>query len=476
MTASAQEQTQEQQTAGELVFPPGFVWGAATASYQIEGAVSADGREPSIWDTFCRTPGAIDGGDTGDVACDHYHRYADDVALMAELGLSTYRFSVSWPRIQPSGAGPANEPGLDFYDRLVDALCARGITPMATLYHWDLPQALEDAGGWPLRDTAERFAEYAALTHARLGDRARSWTTLNEPWCSAFLGYAVGAHAPGRREPGAAFAAAHHLLLGHGLAAAALRAAGAAEVSLVLNPAPVSARSPGNGAEHGARLIDGLHNRLFLDPVLRGMYPEDVVAAASRFTDFGFVRDGDLDLISQQLDLLGVNYYQRILVSSGDGAGSPAYPGSEGVDFSHPNGPRTAMDWSIQPDGLTEILERIAVEYPAVPLMVCENGAAFHDTVRDGRVADSDRIAYLDGHIRAAHAALRRGVDLRGYLVWSLLDNFEWAWGYDKRFGIVHVDYTSQQRLLKDSARWYRGIIRRGGLPAPPGPENGDHA
>ncbi|MGH3682792.1 MAG: GH1 family beta-glucosidase [Natronosporangium sp.] len=453
MTASAQAR----EATGELAFPPGFVWGAATAAYQIEGAATADGRRPSIWDTFSRTPGAIDGGDTGDVACDHYHRYAEDVALMAELGLGTYRFSLSWPRIQPYGTGPANGRGLDFYDRLVDALLADGITPMATLYHWDLPQDLEDAGGWPHRDTAARFAEYATLAHARLGDRVRDWTTLNEPWCAAFLGYAAGIHAPGRRDPDAAFAAVHHLLLAHGLAAQALRAAGAAEVSLVLNPAPVS------GPHEPARLIDGLHNRLFLEPVLRGKYPEDVPGPV----DLGVVRDGDLETISQPLDLLGVNYYQRILVSAGR-PGSSAYPGSEGIGFEHPDGPRTAMDWSIQPDGLTEILERIADDYPGVPLMVCENGAAFRDTVHDGRVPDPDRIAYLDGHIRAAHAALRRGVDLRGYLVWSLLDNFEWAWGYDKRFGLVHVDYTSQQRRLKDSARWYADVIRRNGLPAAP--------
>ncbi|MGH3647025.1 MAG: GH1 family beta-glucosidase [Micromonosporaceae bacterium] len=459
MTASAQRQASE-----VLEFPPDFLWGAATAAYQIEGAVHADGRAPSIWDTFSHTPGTIDGGDTGDVACEHYHRYADDVALMAELGLRAYRFSVAWPRVQPSGSGAANPSGLDFYDRLVDALCARGITPMATLYHWDLPQTLEAAGGWTSRKTAERFAAYAALVHDRLGDRVRSWTTLNEPWCSAFLGYAAGIHAPGRRDPAAAFTAAHHLLLGHGLATQALRAAGAEEVSLVLNPAPVS------GDPEAVRHIDGLHNRLFLDPVLRGRYPDDVLAVAARFTDLGFIRDGDLATIAQPIDALGINYYQPIVLGRGnaDTPASPAYPGSEGMRFLQPDGPRTNMGWSIQPEGLTEILERIAADYPGVPLWVTENGAAFDDTLTDGRVADPDRIGYLDGHLRAAHAALRRGVDLRGYLVWSLLDNFEWAWGYAKRFGLVYVDYPSQRRVPKDSAGWYGEVIARGGLPATP--------
>ncbi|MGH3714829.1 MAG: GH1 family beta-glucosidase [Micromonosporaceae bacterium] len=462
-----------------LRFPPDFLWGAATAAYQIEGAVRADGRAPSIWDTFSHSPGAIDGGDTGDVACDHYHRYAGDVALMAELGLRAYRFSVAWPRVQPSGAGGgepgagsggpgagggANRAGLDFYDRLVDALCAHGIAPMATLYHWDLPQALEDAGGWTSRDTALRFADYAALVHQRLGDRVRHWTTLNEPWCSAFLGYAAGIHAPGRRDPAAAFTAAHHLLLAHGVATQALRAAGAAEISLVLNPAPVS------GPPEAVRHIDGLHNRLFLDPVLRGRYPDDVLATASRFADLGFIRDGDLETIAQPLDALGVNYYQPIVLGEAvpGGPANPAYPGSEGIRFVGADGPRTAMDWSIRPEGLTAILERIAADYPPVPLWVTENGAAFDDTPAGGRVADPGRIGYLDGHLRAAYEALRRGVDLRGFLVWSLLDNFEWAYGYAKRFGLVYVDYTTQQRVPKDSARWYREVIARGGLPARP--------
>jgi beta-glucosidase len=462
MTTAFREQ--ERHDDATLRFPSDFLWGAATAAYQIEGGTTADGRGPSVWDTFSRRPGAVAGGDTGDVACDHYHRYRDDVTLMARLRLPAYRFSVAWPRIQPSGQGPANQPGLDFYDRLVDELRHHGITPLITLYHWDLPQALEDCGGWTTRATAERFAEYAGIVHDRLGDRVDTWTTLNEPWCAAFLGYAAGVHAPGRRDPGAAFTATHHLLLGHGLAAQALRAAGARQVSLVLNTSPVSGL--GLHADAAADLVDGLQNRLFLDPVLRGGYPVDVLAVASRFTDLGFLRPGDEHVIAQPLDLLGINYYEPILVTAGDHPANLAYPGTEGIRFVRPDGPQTAMGWTIRPEGLTTILQRIARDYPGVPLVVTENGAAFNDVAQDGRVADPARIRYLDGHIRAAYQALRSGVDLRGYLVWSLLDNFEWAYGYAKRFGMVYVDYTSQQRMPKDSALWFREVIRRGGLPA----------
>jgi beta-glucosidase len=464
---STASREQEQRADATPRFPSDFVWGAATAAYQIEGGADADGRGPSIWDTFSRRPGAVAGGDTGDVACDHHRRYRADVALMARLGLPAYRFSVAWPRIQPTGGGPVNQPGLDFYDRLVDELCRHGITPLVTLYHWDLPQALEDAGGWTSRDTAERFAHYAGIVYERLGDRVSTWTTLNEPWCAAFLGYAAGVHAPGRRDPGAAFTAAHHLLLGHGLATQALRTAGARQVSLVLNTSPVSGLGP--DAEVAVRLVDGLQNRLFLDPVLRGRYPADVLAVASRFTDLRFLRPGDERTIAQPLDLLGVNYYEPILVAPGDqpaNPANPAYPGTEGIRFVRPDGPQTAMGWAIRPEGLTTILRRIARDYPGVPLVVTENGAAFDDVARAGRVADPARISYLDGHIRAAHQALRNGVDLRGYLVWSLLDNFEWAFGYAKRFGMVYVDYTSQQRTPKDSALWFREVIRRGGPPA----------
>ncbi|SCG56958.1 GH1 family beta-glucosidase [Micromonospora coxensis] len=458
----------------ELRFPENFVWGAATAAYQIEGAVHEDGRGPSIWDTFSRTPGKVFQGHTGDVACDHYHRYADDVALMADLGLRAYRFSVAWPRIQPDGTGPVNQRGLDFYDRLTDTLLARGIDPIVTLYHWDLPQSLQDQGGWTNRDTAEHLADYAVAVHTRLGDRIRTWTTLNEPWCSAYLGYGNGVHAPGEQDPGKAFAAVHHLLLGHGLAARALRAAGAETLGITVNPADVQPADPASAADAAAvRLVDGLHNRIFLDPLTGAGYPPDVLEHVSRLVDPTFIRDGDEKTIAAPIDLLGINYYAPTYVAGrpGAGGGGGAYPGTEGVvEFLPPTGPLTEMGWMIEAAGLGRLLERIGRDYPGLPLMITENGGAFPDKAGVdgpdglGQVADTDRIAYLDGHLRAAHQAIARGVDLRGYLVWSLLDNFEWAEGYRKRFGIVHVDYLTQRRTPKSSARWYQEVISRNGL------------
>ncbi|MFD6261447.1 GH1 family beta-glucosidase [Micromonospora chalcea] len=450
-------------------FPEGFVWGGATAAYQIEGAARDYGRGPSIWDTFSRTPGAVFAGHTGDVACDHYHRYAEDVALMAELGLRAYRFSVSWPRVRPDGTGPVEPRGLDFYDRLTDALLDAGLDPIVTLYHWDLPQALEDRGGWTVRETAEHFAEYALAVHGRLGDRVRTWTTLNEPWCSAYLGYGSGVHAPGRRDAGDAFRAVHHLLLGHGLAARALRSAGVETLGITLNLADVQPADAASAADAEAvRLVDGLHNRIFLDPLTGAGYPADVLAHVSRIVTPDFVRDGDEKLIAAPLDLLGLNYYAPTYVAGRpDGTGGDAYPGTAGaVEFLPPAGPLTDMGWSIEPAGLTRLLERVAADYPGLPLVITENGGAFPDTDVDelGGVADADRVAYLDGHLRAAHEAIARGVDLRGYLVWSVLDNFEWAEGYRKRFGIVHVDYLTQRRTPKRSARWYQEVIARNGL------------
>ena len=447
-------------------FPDGFKWGAATAAYQIEGAVSEDGRRPSIWDTFARTPGNVFQGHTGDVACDHYHRYSDDVGLMAKLGLGTYRFSVAWPRIKPDGTGPVNPRGLDFYDKLVDELLGAGIDPMVTLYHWDLPQALEDLGGWTRRSTAYAFADLAAATVARLGDRVRSWTTLNEPWCAAFLGYASGEHAPGRREPRASFEAVHHLLLGHGLAAQALRAGGAAEVSVTLNPTQVRPADPADQHDlAAARLIDGLQNRLFLDPCLRGEYPADMLALFERFGAAPVIHDGDTALMKQPIEFLGVNYYMPALVRAQVGTPpNSAYPGSEGIEFAEQPVPVTAMGWPVDPTGLSDLLVRISSDYPGVPMMITENGAAYVDVVEGGRVADRDRIAYLDGHLRAVHAALSKGADLRGYLAWSLMDNYEWGHGYGQRFGLIHVDDDTQKRVLKDSALWYAEVIRHNGL------------
>ncbi|TDC01916.1 beta-glucosidase [Micromonospora fluostatini] len=456
----------------QLSFPPGFLWGAATAAYQIEGAATAAGRGPSIWDTFSHTEGRVVEGHTGDVACDHYHRVAEDVRLMAELGLKSYRFSVAWPRVQPTGSGPANQQGLDFYRRLVDELLAHGIEPWLTLYHWDLPQPLEDEGGWPARDTAGRFADYTRLVVDALGDRVRYWTTLNEPWCSAFLGYSSGVHAPGRTDPAAAVRAGHHLMLGHGLAVQALRAGRPdAEVGVTVNLYPVTPATDAPGDVDAARRIDGLANRFFLDPLLRGSYPADLRADLRSVTDFGHVRDGDLAVIATPLDLLGVNYYSRHVVAApAEGAersGPSDWPGSADVRFVKRGVPVTDMGWEIDAPGLVETLRRVHDEYTDLPLYVTENGSAFVDTVVDGRVDDADRLAYFDSHLRAAHAAISSGVPLRGYFAWSLLDNFEWAWGYTKRFGMIYVDYDNDQaRIPKSSARWYAEVIRRNGLAA----------
>jgi beta-glucosidase len=460
MTATVTSTSAQPAPAG-ITFPEGFVWGTATASYQIEGAAREDGRGPSIWDTFSHTPGKVHAGHTGDVACDHYHRYVEDVALMGDLGLAAYRFSVAWPRVRPNGTGPVNTRGLDFYDRLTDELLGKGIDPVVTLYHWDLPQTLEDRGGWTVRETAEAFAEYAQVVYGRLGDRVGTWTTLNEPWCSAYLGYGNGIHAPGRRDPAGSLAAAHHLNLAHGLATRALRSAGARTISITLNPCEVSPLDPANPADiEAARIIDGVANRIFFDPILRGQYPADVLEHISRITDLSFISDGDEAIINAPIDVLGINFYTPSYVSAKPGhPGALDYPGSEGIAFRKPVGPVTDMGWQIEPASLTRLLTRIHRDYPGTPLMITENGAAYPEGVHDPL-----RIEYVDAHLRACHDALAAGVDLRGYFAWSLMDNFEWAEGYAKRFGMVHVDYTTQQRVLKDSAKWYREVIRRNGL------------
>ncbi|HJQ43803.1 MAG TPA: beta-glucosidase [Jatrophihabitantaceae bacterium] len=461
-------------------FPADFVWGAATAAYQIEGAASEDGRAPSIWDTFSHTPGKVQNGDTGDVAVDHYHRYRDDVSLMAELGLRAYRFSIAWPRVVPAGSGPVNPAGLDFYSRLVDELLAHGIEPMATLYHWDLPQALQDRGGWLDRDTAERFADYATVVADALGDRVRMFSTLNEPWCSAFLGYASGVHAPGLTDLASSLVAAHHLNLAHGLGASALRSVVPADarVAVTLNLAYVRSASESPADVDAARAVDAVANRIFLGPILDGRYPDDLISDAAHVTDWTFVRDGDLALINQIPDVLGVNYYSPSLVAAlgpaeratltkrwvndPQGADEPSiWPGSDRAYALPQDGPYTAMGWRIEPEAFTELLLRIERDHPGLPIMITENGAAFPDVVTDdGHVHDNDRIAYLRGHLEAVLTAIRSGVDVRGYFLWSLLDNFEWAWGYSKRFGIVHVDFDTLARTPKDSAMWYRDVIR----------------
>ncbi|QNA76627.1 beta-glucosidase [Streptomyces sp. So13.3] len=458
------------EAATALTFPPGFRWGAATAAYQIEGAAREDGRTPSIWDTFSHTPGKVRNGDTGDIAADHFHRMPEDVALMSGLGLTDYRLSVSWPRVQPTGRGPALQKGLDFYRSLVDELLGKGIRPVLTLYHWDLPQELEDAGGWPVRETAERFADYTAIVAGALGDRVPTWTTLNEPWCSAFLGYAEGVHAPGRAEPTAALRAAHHLNLAHGRAVGVLRdlLPSTAEVSLTLNLAAVRPLTRSAADLDAARRIDALANRVFLDPVFHGSYPQDLLDDTAALTDWHFVRDGDLAAISRPLDSLGLNYYTPTVVAAGTSAIPSAWPGAEKhARFVAAPGPRTAMDWPVDAGGLHEILTRLRAELPDVPILITENGAAYDD-YRDpsGDVHDPERISYLRAHLAAVHRAIAEGADIRGFFLWSLLDNFEWAYGYSKRFGMVHVDFASQQRTLKDSARWYAEVIRAGGLPA----------
>jgi beta-glucosidase len=458
-------------------FPAGFVWGAGTSAYQIEGGVDLDGRSPSVWDTFAAAGHAR--GDTGAVAADHRRRMAADVALMADLGLPAYRFSVAWPRAQPGGRGPASASGLDFYRALVDELLTHGIEPVATLYHWDLPQTLEDAGGWPVRDTAARFADYAGLVAGALGDRVRRWTTVNEPWCAAMLGYAAGVHAPGRTDPGAAVAAAHHLLLGHGLAVDVLRAGVAAdrpEIGITVNPYPVLPAGPSPADAEAARRIDGIANRLWYEPVLRGRYPDDVLDDLAAVSDLAHIRDGDLDVIGRPIDALGVNYYRchHVRHEPGASASPSPWPGSPDVAFVEPAETPTSNGWAVEPEGLYDALVRVASEYDPPPLYVHEAGGAFPDPMgADGRVRDHDRLAFLDAHLRAAHDALASGVDLRGFFVWSLLDNFEWAEGYSQRFGLVHVDFASQARTPKDSARWYRHVAAANGLgagpPSPPG-------
>ena len=444
----------------QLQFPDHFLWGTATASYQVEGAADEDGRGKSIWDTFSATPGKVWRGQTGRVACDHYHRVDEDVELMKSLGMQTYRFSIAWPRIQPDGSGPANPAGLDFYDRLVDKLTEAGIKPMPTLYHWDLPQALEDRGGWPARETSERFGEYAAIVGARLADRVDTWWTLNEPWCAAYLGYADGHHAPGRTEPGAALAAVHHLLLGHGLAVQALRDAGAGQVSIVLNPTQC------RGDAEAVDYIDAVANRVFFDPLFKGRYPAEVLERTAHHTDWSFVRDGDLETISRPIDLLGVNYYNPTWVWNTPGAPeSPVHPGSAGIAARAPEDlDRTDMGWPIEASGLTDLLVRIHNDY-GVATMVTENGAAYPTGPdENGRVDDVERIDYLRSHIAAVHDAIEAGADVRGYTAWSLMDNFEWAFGYAKRFGLVYVDYHTQRRIPKASAEFYSEVIGANGL------------
>jgi beta-glucosidase len=467
MAQQAIELVGEREPVGGIELPPGFELGVATAAYQIEGAVNEGGRGASIWDTFSHTPGRVAGGDTGDIACDHYHRYVEDVALMEDLGVDSYRLSVAWPRIQPDGRGAANLTGLAFYDRLVDSLLDREIAPAVTLYHWDLPQALEDVGGWRNRDTAARFAEYAALVHEHLGDRVQRWITLNEPWCSSLLGYANGRHAPGVSEGQGALAAAHHLLLGHGLAVAALRADArpGQQVGITLNLQPVSAATSSSQDVAASERALLQANLLFTDPVLDGRYPALARQIYAPLTDFGYLHDGDLATIAAPLDFLGVNYYFPSRVRAAPYVqDNPALRTADDLGAEvviSPEEELTAMGWPVEPAGLTRLLEWLRDRYPRLPpIYITENGRACDDVVTpDGQVDDPDRVRYLDGHLRAVADAIDAGVDVRGYYCWSLMDNFEWAEGYSKRFGLVYVDYATQQRTRKSSFKWFRSLI-----------------
>ena len=426
-------------------FPEHFTFGVATSAFQIEGSTSADGRGPSIWDTFCREPGRISDGSSGDVACDHYRRWEEDLELIASLGVQAYRFSVAWPRVQPSGSGAINPLGLDFYERLVDGMLERGLDPYLTLYHWDLPQPLQDVGGWANRDTAYHFAEYARAVGERLGNRVKSYATLNEPWCSSILSYQIGEHAPGLRDRKLALAAAHHLLLGHGEATKVLReVVPGAVVGTVLNLNSVTPATSSEQDAAAARFEDGAFNRWFLDPLLRGEYPADIWEAYG--DDVPHVQPGDLETIRQPLDFLGVNYYSRSVVSAG---GEQQRPSESSY---------TDMGWEVYPQGLSDLLLRLHVDYTLPPIFITENGAAYKDTLEGSAVHDAERVAYLQTHVAEVASAVRQGVKVDGYFAWSLMDNFEWAHGYSKRFGLVYVDYGDQRRVLKDSALWYRGL------------------
>jgi beta-glucosidase len=433
-----------------------FVWGAATAAFQIEGATRADGRGESIWDRFAASPGRVRNGDTGDPACEHYYRWREDLDLMESLGLQGYRFSISWPRVQPDGRGPANRKGLDFYRRLTEGLRERGIEPLATLYHWDLPQALQEQGGWASRDVVDRFAEYAEIVFAELGDVVHDWITHNEPWVIAFLGHAYGTKAPGATDWPVALRAAHHVLLSHGVVVRGFRETGyAGRIGITLDLTVVHPASSSEEDEDAARRLDGHHNRWFLDPVLRGSYPADIVELyESRFGPFESVRDGDLELIAQPLDFLGVNFYRpHVVVADTD---NPVLMVAD-VEL---DAERTSMGWPVVPSALTELLLRVKRDYGDVPLLITENGAAFDDRIDGGTVVEDERrLEYVKQHVEALERARAKGVDVRGYYVWSLLDNFEWEFGYEKRFGIVFVDFATQRRILKRSALWYRDLI-----------------
>lgn len=437
-----------------LSFPENFLWGTATSAYQIEGAWNVDGRGVSIWDTFSHQPGKINRGDTGDKAADHYHRWEEDLEIMAKMGLKAYRFSIAWPRIFPEGIGKVNRAGLDFYERLVDALLAKGIEPFPTLYHWDLPQTLQDRGGWPNRDTAYYFADYAKIVAARLGDRVTHWTTHNEPLVTAMHGHLLGIMAPGLQDPIAAAHTTHHLLLSHGLALQAIRShvGQPVQVGITLNLTPMHPASDSDDDRAAAQRYDGLSNRLFLDPVLKGIYPEDI----SRLLEpvFPEIQPGDMEAISAPVDFLGVNYYSRMVVRH-----DPLIPAVQASTI-NPTGSEYSMMWEVYPPGLFELLVRIHHDYGLEKIFLTENGAPFPDDLDfDGRIRDYRRIRFLRDHIIQVHKAINEGIPVAGYFAWSLLDNFEWAFGYRMRFGLVHVDFENLRRTIKESGHWFAEVI-----------------
>ncbi len=453
----------------KLTFPKGFVWGVATSSYQIEGAWDEDGKGESIWDRFSHTPEKVFNGDTGDVACDHYHRWRDDVALMRELGLQAYRFSISWPRVLPQGRGKVNQAGLDFYDRLVDALLAADIEPYVTLYHWDLPQALQDEGGWPQRSTAEAFVHYADVVSRTLGDRVTHWITHNEPAIVAYLGYWWGQHAPGLRDAAAALATTHHLLVSHGWAVPIIRQnSPQAEVGITLDPIPAEPASPSRADYDAARSFDGLFNRWFLDPLYGRQYPADMIA---EYIEAGYipadgmpwVQPGDLEAIAVPTDFLGINYYTRAVLRSDKVSENENALRTIKVDEAN----KTETGWEVYPQGLLELVARISFDYRPRKIYITENGASYSDGPdAEGRIRDERRISYLHDHFVKMHQLLECGVPLAGYFLWSLLDNFEWSEGYRQRFGIVWVDFETLQRIPKDSAWWYKRVIEQNSVAA----------
>lgn len=441
-------------TKNKFQFPSDFIWGAATASYQIEGAWDEDGKGENIWDRFSHTPGKVENGDTGDVACDHYHRWQDDLKLMQDLGLNAYRFSVAWPRILPSGQGKINQAGLDFYSRLIDTLLEAKIEPHITLYHWDLPQALEDLGGWPERSIVDAFVEYTDLVSRILGDRVKNWITLNEPFVSAFIGYWEGRHAPGITDIDQAVKASHHLLLSHGKAVPVIRQNSlGAKVGITLNLTHAEPASPSLFDKKAAVWRDGFINRWFLDPLGGRGYPQDMVVNFGQIMDF--IHDGDLADIMVPTDFIGVNYYTREVcrsteVSEEDNLPQITFRGDE----------ITEMDWEVYPEGIYKVLCRLYFDYDYRNIVITENGAAFPEKVIDDQVDDQDRLSYIKRHLIMTNKAIQAGVPVKGYFAWSLLDNFEWAHGYSKRFGLIHVDYQTLQRIPKSSAYWYKQVIK----------------